>query len=134
MLLESNFEREYRACACVTLIDRDGHLAREAGMCANQTLGNLPSGLRFVHTATHTHRQMLTHSKIVSFTDMLIKLLKHLFADNCLKGLLPVLHAGPVGVKVCKRMQHTALHLLTCLTSKVLLTHYMSCCYCPAVA
>lgn len=63
MLFDSNSEREYRAC--VTLIDRDVHLAREAGMCANQTLGNLPSGLSFVHTATHTQVHAHTFRSIL---------------------------------------------------------------------
>lgn len=98
--LYSNFEREYRACVRVSLIDRDVHLAGEVGICADQTLGNVPSGLKFAHTHT------FTDSKIVSIPDMLIKPLKHLFAANCLKGLLPVLHTGQAGVKVCKSAEN----------------------------
>lgn len=70
-------------CVCVNLIDCDVHLARRIGICANQTVGNLPSGLRFARTHSD--------SKIVSIPDILIKPLKHLFASNCPESLLPAL-------------------------------------------
>ena len=49
----------------------------------------------------------VTDSKIVSIPDTLIKPLKHLFAANCLKGLLPLseMNAGWVGVKVGKHAE-----------------------------
>lgn len=94
MVSNSNVEQEDRVCVDVSLIYRDVHLVLKVGMCANQTLGNLPRGLRFV--------RIHSDSKTVSILDMLIKPLKHLFAANCLKGLLTLLYSGQAGVKVCK--------------------------------
>lgn len=63
MIFNSNYKQDYRVCAGVSLIDHEVHLAWNIGICANQTLGNLPGGLKF--TRTHSQTQNSIYSRHV---------------------------------------------------------------------
>lgn len=56
IVLVFNFEQKHRVCVSVNLIDRDVHLAWKIGICANQTLGSLPSGLGLARTHSQTQK------------------------------------------------------------------------------